>query len=84
MWFLLLSILALAEQQIPFAQAGKVVDLGYAIYQSDLSIVPGVTSFLGIRYAAPPTGILFAISSLISVDSSKASYDGEHLKHPQR
>ncbi|KIM80547.1 hypothetical protein PILCRDRAFT_72971 [Piloderma croceum F 1598] len=56
MWFLLLSVLALAEQQILSAQAGKAVDLGYATYQSDLSIVPGVTSFLGIRYAASPTG----------------------------
>ncbi|KAJ7700348.1 Alpha/Beta hydrolase protein, partial [Mycena rosella] len=34
----------------------KVVDLGYTTYQSDLSFVNGVTSFLGIRYAASPTG----------------------------
>ncbi|KAJ7512423.1 alpha/beta-hydrolase [Mycena galericulata] len=33
----------------------KVVDLGYASYQSTLSPAEGVTSFLGIRYAAPPT-----------------------------
>ncbi|KAF7349907.1 Carboxylic ester hydrolase [Mycena venus] len=34
----------------------KVAALGYATYQSTLSPDPGVTSFLGIRYAAPPTG----------------------------
>jgi carboxylesterase type B len=33
-----------------------VVDLGYAKYQTDVSLEDGVTSFLGIRYAAPPTG----------------------------
>ena len=34
----------------------KSVDLGYARYQTDVSLAEGVTSFLGIRYAAPPTG----------------------------
>jgi len=55
------AILAsIAIQQIPLAQASpsplKVVDLGYAKYQTDVSLEDGVTSFLGIRYAAPPTG----------------------------
>ncbi|KAI0313761.1 alpha/beta-hydrolase [Amylostereum chailletii] len=36
----------------------KTVDLGYATYQTDLSLQDGVTSFLGIRYAAPPLGEL--------------------------
>lgn len=35
----------------------RQVDLGYAKYQSNLSLEAGVTSFLGIRYAAPPTGM---------------------------
>jgi hypothetical protein len=34
----------------------KVVDLGYATYQTDVSLDEGVTSFLGIRFAAPPIG----------------------------
>ncbi|KAJ6572038.1 alpha/beta-hydrolase [Mycena capillaripes] len=34
----------------------KVADLGYAVYQSDINLADGVTSFLGVRYAAPPTG----------------------------
>ncbi|KAJ7600490.1 alpha/beta-hydrolase [Mycena floridula] len=37
---------------------GKTVDLGYATYRSDLTIADGVTSFLGIRYAASPEGNL--------------------------
>ncbi|KAL0950288.1 hypothetical protein HGRIS_010267 [Hohenbuehelia grisea] len=36
----------------------KVVDLGYIKVQSDLSLVEGVTSFLGVRYAKAPTGDL--------------------------
>ncbi|KAJ7734753.1 Alpha/Beta hydrolase protein [Mycena maculata] len=32
------------------------VDLGYASYHSELSLTDGVTSFLGIRYAASPAG----------------------------
>ncbi|EIM89549.1 alpha/beta-hydrolase [Stereum hirsutum FP-91666 SS1] len=31
---------------------------GYATYQSDFSFEAGVTSFLGLRYAAPPVGDL--------------------------
>ncbi|KZV68239.1 alpha/beta-hydrolase [Peniophora sp. CONT] len=36
----------------------KVVDLGNVTYQSDVNLDIGVTSFLGIRYAAPPIGDL--------------------------
>jgi hypothetical protein len=50
----------IAGQTIPFAHASsttsKVVNLGYATYQSDLNLEDGVTSFLGVRYAAPPVG----------------------------
>ncbi|VDC07730.1 unnamed protein product [Peniophora sp. CBMAI 1063] len=42
-----------------FLTAGPTVDLGYATYAAtNASLTPGVTSFLGIRYAAPPTGEL--------------------------
>lgn len=34
----------------------KSVDLGYARYQTDVTLAEGVTSFLGIRYAAAPIG----------------------------
>ncbi|TFY52058.1 hypothetical protein EVG20_g10724, partial [Dentipellis fragilis] len=34
------------------------VDLGYATYQSNVHLDDGTTSFLGVRYAAPPTGQL--------------------------
>ncbi|KAJ7133522.1 alpha beta-hydrolase [Mycena epipterygia] len=38
------------------APSPKIADLGYASYQSNLSSDAGVTSFLGVRYAAAPTG----------------------------
>ena len=34
----------------------RVVDLGYAHYQTDVSLEEGVTSFLGIRFAASVAG----------------------------
>ena len=47
--------------QISFARATsstplKVVSLGYATYQSNLSLEAGIISFLGVQYATPPTG----------------------------
>jgi hypothetical protein len=57
---LFFSVLAIVGQTVPLAQASsatlKVVNLGYATYQSDLSLEDGITSFLGVRYAAPPVG----------------------------
>ena len=41
-----------------------VVDLGYAKYQTDVSLEPGVTSFLGIRFASSPAG-KYSISLLL-------------------
>ncbi|KAG6906474.1 hypothetical protein DXG01_013780 [Tephrocybe rancida] len=37
---------------------GQVVDLGYASYEGSSITTTGITRFLGIRYAAPPTGPL--------------------------
>ena len=34
----------------------KVVNVGNTTYQSNINLDVGVTSFLGIRYAAPPVG----------------------------
>ena len=86
----LLLILAIAGQQIRLALAAssttlKVVNLGYAMYQSDLSLEDGITSFLGVRYAAPPTGKSSSASFLVAFFSpnhfSQAICDGEPLKH---
>ncbi|KAL0957294.1 hypothetical protein HGRIS_001106 [Hohenbuehelia grisea] len=41
----------------------RVVDLGYAQYRS-ASLEPGITSFLGIRYAASPEGQSLSLSRL--------------------
>lgn len=42
-----------------FFSTSSTVDLGYATYAAaNTSLTPGVISFLGIRYAAPPTGDL--------------------------
>ncbi|EIN14592.1 alpha/beta-hydrolase [Punctularia strigosozonata HHB-11173 SS5] len=38
--------------------SAPLVDLGYAQYQGSLDPTTNVTSFLGVRYAAPPTGDL--------------------------
>ena len=35
---------------------GPIVDLGYAAYEGSFDPVSNVTQFLGVRYAAPPTG----------------------------
>ncbi|KAG6830004.1 hypothetical protein H0H92_002695 [Tricholoma furcatifolium] len=40
------------------AATTPVVDLGYAKYAGSFNATSGVTEFLGMRYAAPPTGTL--------------------------
>ncbi|KAI5890824.1 alpha/beta-hydrolase [Schizophyllum commune H4-8] len=35
---------------------GPIIDLGYATYEGAFDPVSNVTRFLGVRYAAPPTG----------------------------
>ena len=67
---LFFSILVIANQHIRFARAApstplKVVNLGYATYQSDLNLEDGVISFLGVRYAAPPTGKSSSVTFLV-------------------
>lgn len=45
-----LALAALATANAP------IVDLGYAQYQGSVDTTTNTTSFLGIRYAAPPLG----------------------------
>ncbi|KAJ7149023.1 Alpha/Beta hydrolase protein [Mycena crocata] len=54
--FFLVWVGAVAYAQSPSESETKIVDLGYATYQSHLSLAAGVTSFLGIRYAASSAG----------------------------
>lgn len=41
-----------------FIQTAPIVDLGYAKYRGSMNKVTGNIEFLGVRYAAAPTGIL--------------------------
>ncbi|KAJ7314680.1 Alpha/Beta hydrolase protein [Mycena albidolilacea] len=43
---------------LPWAMATPVIDLGYAQYQGTVNTTTNITTFLGIRYAAPPVGNL--------------------------
>lgn len=47
------AILSVGAQN---ASAVPVVDLGYSKYQGFYNETSDITSFLGIRFAAPPTG----------------------------
>ena len=51
------------------AQGYKIVDLGYASYQTNL-VAEGVASFLGIRYAAAPTGTQMLLHYSVLPDTS--------------
>lgn len=42
---------------LSFAASAPIVDLGYASYQGSVNEISGNIEFLGIRFAAPPTGI---------------------------
>jgi hypothetical protein len=56
----LLSVLSglLATLSGVIATSTPIVDLGYSQYQGSWNATSNITSFLGIRYAAPPTGML--------------------------
>ncbi|KAJ7829003.1 Alpha/Beta hydrolase protein [Mycena olivaceomarginata] len=43
---------------LPWAMATPVIDLGYAQYQGTVNTTTNITTFLGIRYAAPIRGDL--------------------------
>jgi hypothetical protein len=51
------AFLALGALSSPVASASSpIIDLGYAQYQGSVDTATNITSFLGIRYAAPPVG----------------------------
>ncbi|KAJ3852552.1 Alpha/Beta hydrolase protein [Lentinula lateritia] len=57
--FLLLSFTVTFARVHPRASNGvPVIDLGYARYQGVFDSANNITNYLGIRYAAPPTGDL--------------------------
>ncbi|KAG1834979.1 Alpha/Beta hydrolase protein [Suillus subalutaceus] len=51
-------LLALGALSSPAVTVSPIVNLGYAQYQGSVDMVTNITSFLGIRYAAPPVGDL--------------------------
>jgi hypothetical protein len=53
---LAVSQILLALEALSFSAAASIVDLGYAQYQGSVDTATNITSFLGIRYAAPPIG----------------------------
>ncbi|KAF5361006.1 hypothetical protein D9756_005124 [Leucocoprinus leucothites] len=57
MWYPLALILSLTLVTLA-AKPRPIVDLGYAQYEGSLSNNTGNLEFLGIRFAAPPTGAL--------------------------
>lgn len=54
--FIALSFLAQNAFGVSITTTSPVVDLGYAKYSGTFNATTGTTHFLGIRYAAPPTG----------------------------
>ncbi|KAG2359255.1 Alpha/Beta hydrolase protein [Suillus spraguei] len=51
------ALLALQALSSPAANvSASIVDLGYSQYQGSVDTATNITSFLGIRYAAPPVG----------------------------
>ncbi|KAJ7262699.1 alpha beta-hydrolase [Mycena haematopus] len=54
----LLPLVLLYTRTVNSVPTPPVVDLGYAQYQGVVNTSLGITSFLGIRYASPPTGNL--------------------------
>ena len=47
-----------ARQVVPLHLTSPTVDVGYAVYQGAFNQTTDTTSFLGIRFAAPPVGTL--------------------------
>lgn len=66
------------------AQTAPIVDLGYAQYQGTVDPSTSTTSFLGIRYAAPPLGgFLFRWIYSLILKKEQAIYVSEPRRRPQ-
>ncbi|KAJ6458024.1 Alpha/Beta hydrolase protein [Mycena vulgaris] len=50
------AVAALLVMPLAWAQTAPIVDLGYAQYQGTVNTANNITNFLGIRYAAAPSG----------------------------
>ena len=55
-WPLKLLVALASNVLLASADSPQIVDLGYATYQGTLSSATNVTSFFGVRFAAPPLG----------------------------
>jgi hypothetical protein len=51
-------VLALAALALVNADSPQTVNLGFAAYEGTLSSTTNITSFFGVRYAAPPLGVV--------------------------
>jgi hypothetical protein len=56
LFFVLSRLLAAASGVVATVTSAPIVNLGYSQYQGSWNATSNVTSFLGIRYATPPTG----------------------------
>jgi hypothetical protein len=70
----LLPTVLLALINVPFitglsVKISPVVDVGYARYRGAFNSASNVTSFLGMRFAAPPTGTRVSDAFITSLDN---------------
>jgi hypothetical protein len=71
---ILFAIFTALVSSSPFRESGirlklrddsrPIVDLGYATYQGSTDVSTNITTFLSIRYAAPPTGVLIPVTTM--------------------
>ena len=65
--------------------SAPIIDLGYAIYEGTFNQTSNATGFLGIRFAAPPVGLLritHIIYSHVLILSMQASFASRHPLSP--
>jgi acetylcholinesterase len=66
-------LLALEALSSPAATvSAPIINLGYAQYQGSIDTATNTTSFLGIRYAAPPVGAFSLVYFTISAHAPSA------------
>ena len=69
---LLLALLVYSQVYTTARQtpSNPIVDLGYATYKGVFNHTSNITSFLGVRFAAPPIGMIPVFDSSIRIFSS--------------